>query len=67
MDYTIGKRQRTTFLDVTGHAVDGYRVYYTMADGTVDYVEVEKNQYTADNVRAAIEAEIEEHVKLVTG
>jgi len=67
MDYTIGKRQRTNFLDVTGHAVDGYRVYYTMSDGTVDYVEVEKSQYTADNVRAAIEAEIEEHEKLLAG
>ncbi len=67
MDYTIGKRERTNFLDVTGHAVDGYRVYYTMSDGTVDYVEIEKGQYSADNVRAAIEAEIEEHVKLLGG
>jgi len=67
MNYTIGKRVRTNFLDDTGHAVDGYRVYYTMADGMVDYVEIEKNQYTADNVRAAIEAEIEEHVKLLGG
>ena len=65
MEYTIGKRLRTTFLDVTGHATDGYRIWYTMADGTVDYVEVEKAQYTAENVRAAIEAEIEEHVKLL--
>lgn len=67
MDYVLGKRLRTTFLDVTGHAADGYRIYYTMADGTVDYVEVEKGQYTAENVRAMIEAEIEEHVKLLEG
>jgi len=38
-----------------------------MEDGTVDYVEVEKGQYSAENVRAAIEAEIEEHVKLLEG
>lgn len=67
MIYTIGKRQRTNFLDETGHAVDGYRVYYTMEDGTVDYIEIEKSQYSAENVRAAIEAEIEEHVKLLEG
>lgn len=67
MNYRIGKRQRTNFVDETGHAVDGYRVYYTMEDGTVDYVEIEKSQYTAGNVRAAIEAEIEEHVKLIEG
>lgn len=65
MDYKIGKRQRTNFLDETGHATDGYRIYYTMADGTVDYVEVEKGQYNAENVKAMIEAEIEEHVKLL--
>lgn len=67
MEYTIGKRQRTNFLDDTGHAVDGYRIHYKMGDGTVDYVEIEKGQYTAENVRAAIEAEIEEHVKLLEG
>lgn len=67
MEYTLGKRERTSFLDDTGHAVDGYRIYYKMDDGTVDYVEIEKSQYSADNVRAAIEAEIEEHVKLIGG
>lgn len=67
MSYTIGKRVRTDFLDDTGHAVDGYRIFYKMEDGTVDYVEIEKGQYTAENVRAAIEAEIEEHVKLLEG
>lgn len=67
MEYTIGKRQRTSFLDETGHATDGYRIYYTMDDGTVDYVEIEKGQYKAKNVRAAIESEIEEHVLLIGG
>lgn len=65
MKYTIGKRIRTDFLDETGHAVDGYRVWYKMEDGTVDYIEIEKVQYNAENVRAMIEAEIEEHVKLL--
>jgi len=65
MDYTIGKRQRTTFIDETGHAVDGYRVFYTMGDGTVDYVEVEKNRYSAENVKAAIEADIETHLAII--
>lgn len=65
MDYTIGKRERTNFLDQRGVAVDGYRIYYTMADGTLDYVEVEKNQYSAANVRAMIEEEIGVHQELV--
>lgn len=67
MEYIIGKRLRTNFLDQTGHAVDGYRVYYEMRDGMVDYVEIEKSQYDAENVRAMIEAEIEEHVALMGG
>ncbi len=48
MEYKIGKRERTNFLDNRGRAVDGYRVYYEMADGTVDYVEVEKNDFSGD-------------------
>lgn len=67
MEYKIGKRQRTNFLDETGHAVDGYRVFYRMADGTVDYIEIEKAQYMAENVRAMIEEEIKEHVALLEG
>ena len=65
MNYTIGKRVRTNFIDETGHAVDGYRVFFTMEDGTVDYVEVEKSQYTAENVKAAIEADIEAHLEVI--
>jgi hypothetical protein len=66
MEYKIGKRVRTNFLDETGVAVDGYRVYYTMVDGMVDYVEIEKNQYSADAVKAAIEEEIGEHEQLMS-
>jgi len=62
MTYKIGKVQRTSFLDMTGHATDGYRVYYTMLDGTVDYVEIEKDQYNADAVKLAIEEEMLEHI-----
>lgn len=65
MEYTIGKRERTSFLDQRGVAVNGYRIYYTMADGTVDYVEVEKNQFSPETVRAMIEKEIELHKALM--
>lgn len=65
MEYTIGKRVRTTFLDERGRAVDGYRVWYTMADGTPDYVEIEKAQYNAANVKAAIEKDIAEHLEVI--
>jgi hypothetical protein len=67
MEYTIGKVQRTNFVDETGHAVDGYRVFYTMADGTVDYVEVEKNRYDSSIVKNMIEDEIKVHVELRGG
>jgi len=66
MEYTIGKRRRTNFLDETGVAVDGYRVYYTMSDGTTDYVEIEKNQFSAEAVKALIEEEITVHEELAS-
>ncbi|MBU2060145.1 MAG: hypothetical protein KKB38_20740 [Gammaproteobacteria bacterium] len=65
MDYRIGKRERTNFIDQRGHAVDGYRVFYTMADGTVDYVEIEKAQFSAAAVKKAIEDEIKVHQELM--
>ena len=65
MEYKIGKRERTSFLDERGRAVDGYRVWYTMADGTPDYVEVEKSQYNAETVKAMIEDEIAVHEELM--
>lgn len=67
MEYTIGKVQRTSFLDDTGHATDGYRVWYKMSNGMTDYVEIEKGQYNAENVKATIEAEIAEHLALMGG
>ena len=66
MEYTISKRERTTFLDARGRAVDGYRVWYMMADGTPDYIEIEKGQYNAANVKAMIEAEIAVHEELMS-
>ena len=66
MEYTIGKRERTSFLDDRGRAVDGYRVWYTMEDGTPDYVEVEKGQYNAKTVKAMIEEEIAVHEELMS-
>ena len=65
MEYTIGKRERTNFLDERDRAVDGYRVWYTMADGMVDYIEIEKGQYNAANVKAAIEKDIAEHLEVI--
>lgn len=62
--YKIGKRLRTNFLDGRDMAVDGYRVYFTMEDGTVDYIEIEKSQFNVDNVKTAIEASIQEHEEL---
>ena len=67
MEYTLGKRERTSFLDDRGHAVDGYRVWFTMDDGTPDYVEIEKGQYTAEKVRNAIESAIQDHAAVVAG
>ena len=61
MEYTIGKRERTSFLDERGYAVSGYRIWYKMEDGMVDYIEIEKDQYNAANVKAAIEKDIAEH------
>jgi len=66
MDYKIGKRERTNFLDNRGRAVDGYRVWYEMLDGTVDYVEVEKSDFSADKVRAMIEEEVALHEELMS-
>lgn len=66
MDYVIIKQERTNFLDERGRGVDGYRVWYRMADGTVDYVEVSKADFMASTVKAKIEAEIAEHVELMS-
>ena len=65
MDYTIGKVERTNFLDNRGKSVDGYRVWYEMENGTPDYIEIEKSRYNADNVRAAVEEEIAVHEALM--
>ena len=67
MDYKIEERERTNFLDKRGRAVDGYRVWYTMVDGTIDYVEIPKSQYQVENVKEAIEANIAAHVKVLSG
>lgn len=66
MKYMIGKRERTNFLDNRGRAVDGYRIWYRMEDGTVDYVEVEKGDFSADKVRAMIEEEVALHEALMS-
>ena len=67
MDYKIGVRERTSFLDARGRSVDGYRVWFQMADGTPDYVEVSKDQYNAEAVKAAIEDVIAHHQEVTGG
>ena len=66
MNYEIGKRERTNFLDERGRGTDGYRVFYTMEDGTVDYVEVPKASFSAETVKAAIEEAIKVHTELMS-
>ena len=66
MEYTIGKRERTSFLDDRGRAVDGYRVWFTMEDGTPDYIEIERGQYNAANVKAEIEDLIALHQAFIS-
>jgi len=65
MDWVIGKRERTTFLDARGRGMDGYQVWFQMDDGTIDYVEVEKSQYNAEAVNRQIEESIERHEAVV--
>lgn len=65
MEYEIGKRERTNFLDDRGRSVDGYRIWYMMEDGMTDYVEVEKSQYKAETVWAMIEKGIAAHRALI--
>ena len=55
MDYLITKRERTNFLDERGVAVDGYRVFFRLEDGTTDYVEIPKELFGKDSVESAIE------------
>lgn len=64
MVYTITKRERTNFLDSRGMAVDGYRIWFEMQDGTVDYVEIEKTQFSTQTVHEAIEKTIATHGEL---
>lgn len=66
MEYKITKRERTNFLDDRGVAVDGYRVYFVMEDGTVDYVEVEKSVYSKEVVHQMIEDTIQQHLDVLS-
>jgi len=61
MEYRIVLRERFTFLNALGNPVQGYRVTFEMADGTVDYVNIPEGDYDPDHVRAAITDKIERH------
>lgn len=65
MAHRITDRIRTNFLDNRGVAVDGYRIYFVMADGCIDYVEVKKALYSAENVDAAIKETIVAHQHVI--
>ncbi len=65
MKYKIEKRERTNFLDKRGRGTDGYRIFFEMGDGTMDYVEIEKAQYNIVNVNAAIEASVALHEEVI--
>lgn len=61
MEFTIIQRERTTFLDARHNPVDGYRVTFELADGTIDWVDVPKSMYNKKNVDKAIAKAVERH------
>lgn len=65
MDYVITKVLRVTFLDDAGAGVDGYRVYFRMESGQVDYVNIAANVYSKDTAEMAIEAKIQTHLDVL--
>jgi hypothetical protein len=61
MLYEIKMRERVTFLNERSNPVDGYRVTFQLADGTIDWIDLPKAQYNKANVAAAIEAAVTLH------
>lgn len=67
MNYRITERIRTHFVVDSGRAVPGYRIYFRMVDGALDYVEIQESQYNAENVKQAIVEKIETHRSVLAG
>lgn len=67
MDYKITERVRTSFIIDSGRAVSGYRIYFRMTDGTLDYIQIQESQYNAENVKQAIVGKIETHRTVLEG
>lgn len=67
MFYQVVMRERQLFLDARNNPVNGYRVTFEMADGSVDWVDVSENMYLdPEFVKAKIEEKIEAHDKIAT-
>jgi len=65
MEWTIVQRERYTFLDARANPTDGYRVTFTLEDGTTDWVDIPKARYDKKNVEAAIANAVERHEEVV--
>ena len=61
MKYEIKITERVTFLNERHNPVDGYRVTFELDNGWIDYVDLPKGQYSAANVKAAIEKAVKVH------
>lgn len=53
--------ERVTFLNARLNPVDGYRVTFTMEDGTVDWIDLPVGQYNKANVDKAIAEKVSKH------
>lgn len=66
MQYIIDTTERGSLLMPGGRPTQGYRVWFTVPElGVVDFVEIKKDNYTPENVHAAIEALIERHISVL--
>ena len=61
MEFKIVLRERWTWLNPQRNPVEGYRITFQLADGTVDYVLLPEGQYDPDAVAAAIGEKLARH------
>jgi hypothetical protein len=66
LTWAVTSQQEVTQIGADGRLADGWKVYYTVSDGTVGSVWVPKANYTADSVRAAVTDAVT-HVAAVSG
>ena len=65
MTYEIKMTERATFLNERLNPVDGYRITFQMADGTIDWIELPKAQYNAEAVKAGILLSVKLHESII--